>query len=183
MKSATPNDPPWLVARLGDDLNWWIEQTGDDELSPTNDPGLLDPQQLTHLLEVLAEYQPVGYHQRHFNEAFQLFVVAAEIAEGSLRLAATDEDAFDGGEFFARPRRGEDGEGPYAKFLDTIAGARIRLLNQTHRYAQPCTVDEMFGELDAIDTDRYLNAERMHVFDEINEILQWSPAEWDEPVE
>ena len=39
----------------------------------------------------------------------------------------------------------------------------------------------MQEELDALDRDRYIAAENIHCFDEINEMLQWSPAEWDEP--
>ena len=32
------------------------------------------------------------------------------------------------------------------------------------------------GLLDALDRDHYFSSEHIHCFDEINEILQWSPA-------
>jgi hypothetical protein len=38
----------------------------------------------------------------------------------------------------------------------------------------------MREELDALDRDRYFSSENIHCFEQINEILQWSPAEWDE---
>jgi len=40
---------------------------------------------------------------------------------------------------------------------------------------------EMQEELAALDRDRYVAAENIHCFEAINEILEWSPAEWDEP--
>jgi hypothetical protein len=81
---------------------------------------------------------------------------------------------------FAVPIVGEDGGGPYYDFLEALSAARVRMLNATHHYAQPCTELEMFEELDGLDHDRYFSMESIHAFDEINEILQWSPAEWDE---
>jgi len=61
------------------------------------------------------------------------------------------------------------------KPLSQIVG---RLLNAGHHR---CTVEEMQDELDALDHDRYFNADTMHAFDQITEILQWSTAEWDQP--
>jgi hypothetical protein len=103
--------------------------------------------------------------------------VDAELSEGVLRLAATDQ--MEGA--FALPRLGEDDDGPYFDFLDLISAARIRRLNQTHHYVRDCTEEEMFEELDLRDADRYFSAQTIHVFDELNEILEWSPAEWDQP--
>ena len=37
------------------------------------------------------------------------------------------------------------------------------------------------AELAALDRDRYVASENIHCFEAINEILEWSPAEWDEP--
>ena len=41
-------------------------------------------------------------------------------------------------------------------------------------------VREREKELDTLDRDRYFALENIHTFDEINEILQWRPAEWDD---
>jgi hypothetical protein len=37
----------------------------------------------------------------------------------------------------------------------------------------------MQEELETLDHDRYFNGDSLHVFDEINQILEWQPAEWD----
>ena len=110
-----------------------------------------------------------------------MYAAEAELSDGRLRLALADEDIFDtGAQLFAWPLIGEEGAGAYYDFLDALGAARIRLLNATHHYAQDCTELEMDEELDAVDQDRFLSAESIHAFDEINEILEWSPAEWDD---
>ena len=38
----------------------------------------------------------------------------------------------------------------------------------------------MCNEVNALDSDRYFCDEALHAFDEINEILCWKPAEWDD---
>ncbi len=102
----------------------------------------------------------------------------SEVAEGRLRLAPAGESILGGvADLFALPVVEGESEGPYYDFLDALGAARIRRLNATHHYAQACTEDEMYDELDAVDSERYFSADEIHVFDEINEILQWSPAE------
>jgi hypothetical protein len=167
------NAPERIIVRLGDDFNWWVESADDATPHPR---GILDPRQVAHLVQALDEYRAYGYRPQQFADAFQTYRIDAEISEGTLRLAATDETD----DAFALPRLGDEDDGPYFELLDAISAARIRRLNDTHRYAYNCTEQEMVEELDALDSDRYFSAETIHVFDELNEILEWSPAEWDE---
>ena len=46
--------------------------------------------------------------------------------------------------------------------------------------ARLLSLDEMEDELRALDADRYFSDDTIHVFDELTEILDWSPAEWDD---
>ena len=115
------------------------------------------------------------------NAAFQLFEVESELDEQRLRLAPTDQDIGESADqLFALPLIGDEETGAYYELLDAITAARIRKLNATHHYVRACTDLEMQEELDALDRDRYFASENIHCFDEINEILQWSPAEWDD---
>ncbi len=166
-----------LVVRLGEDFNWWLAPATDPTIARVAQHGVLDPRQVRELLEQLPQYHVHGLDPQWFDRAFRLFAMDAEIGEGSLRLVASDK----GGEAFALPVLDEDGDGPYQDFLDALAVARVRCLNAERHYARACTVDEMWEELDALDRDRYFSAEIIHAFDQINEILQWSPAEWDQP--
>ncbi len=168
--------PQRITVRLGDDFNWWIESSD----APTSTArGVLDPRQVAYLAEALDSYRPYGFRPQEFADAFQSYRIDAEISKGVLRLAATEED----GEVFALPILGADDDGTYFDLLDTISTARIRKLNAPHHFARQCTEDEMVEELEALDSDRYFSADSIHAFDEINEILEWSPAEWNESAE
>lgn len=172
--------PQRITIRLGDDLNWWVE-SADDTARTTRVRSILDPRQVAHLVQTLDKYQTYGCRPEQLAEAFHVYRIDAEISEGVLRLAATDQSLFDeGNEAFALPVIAEDESGAYYELLDIISAARIRKLNATHHYARQCTVDEMSEELNALDSDRYFSDDTIHAFDEINEILEWKPAEWDD---
>lgn len=180
---ATPEDtgPRWITVRLGEDFNWWLHDTSDERPAQTHVAGILDPRQVAHLIEALDSYLGHGLSRRQVAAAFQSFRMESELEEGVLRLAATKASLLEEpGQLFAVPRLKEEGSGPYYDFLNALSGARVRYLNATHHYARACTEDEMQDELDTLDSDRYFGAEAIHPFDEINEILEWSPAEWDD---
>jgi hypothetical protein len=171
------NAPQRITARIGDDLNWWIESAD----GKTYARGVLDPRQVAHLVQTLDEYRRFGYRPEQVAGAFQAYRLDAEISEGVVRLALVDESVFEEvGEYFALPVLDSEESGPYFEFLDAISAARIRRLNATHHYARNCTADEMIEELNALESDRYFSEDTIHAFDELNEILEWSPAEWDE---
>jgi hypothetical protein len=181
MTTGKPTPPQWIIAGLGADSNWWLVEASSDAYPSETPRGLLDPRQLSYLLELLDEYQPYGYRRQLLSAAFQLFQAESELDDDRLRLAPVSGDLFDSsGRLFALPLVGDEGTGPYYEFIDAITTARIRRLNTTHHYACACTDLEMQEELDALDRDRYFASENIHCFDEINEILQWSPAEWDD---
>jgi hypothetical protein len=168
-----------ITVRLGEDFNWWLAPTPDDvpgEESP--DHGVLDPRQVRHVLDALEQHRPFGADPNLFGESFRFYAIQAELGEGVVQLEVADADG--DGDLFALPVIDDENDGPYFDFLDALSAARIRRLNATHEYAHGCTVEEMQEELDALDSDRYFSDERIHAFDEINEILEWSPAEWDQ---
>lgn len=179
--SSTP--PDWIIARLDDDLNWWPDEASEEVAPGALSRGILEPRQLSRLAVALEEYLPHGYRKELFASAFHTYALQSELSDERLRLARADEDIFDSGlQLFALPVVDEqDGTGAYYDFLDAVTAARIRLLNATHRYACNCTEFDMDEELECIERDRYVAAESIHVFDEISEILEWKPAEWDEP--
>jgi len=176
--------PQWIAARLGEDFNWWVESTSLDEQPPTGNRAVLDPRQVAHLVQLLEEYRPHGLRRQLLDNAFTLFTFENEIEEGRVRLALSrGETLGDGEEVFALPVIDADGDGPYYDFLDAVIAARVRKLNATHGYVTDCTADELTGELEMLDVDRYFSDESRHCFDEINEILEWEPAEWDDASE
>jgi hypothetical protein len=168
----------WIIARLGDDMNWWVAESSGDIYWGEGGRGLLDPRQVAYLSEAFNEYQTHGLHRDLLDGAFQFFQLESELDDERVRLAPVAVDDPNGGEqFFALPLIEDEETGAYYDFLDAISAARIRKLNATHHYARDCTELDMSEELDALDRDRYFSSENIHCFDEINEILQWSPAE------
>ena len=183
MTKGKPTPPQWIVARLGDDMNWWLTESSTDIYWGERGRGLLDPRQVACLSEMLLEYQPYGFRRQLLNDAFQLFQLESELDGDRLRLAPADQDEFDagGGQIFALPLIDDEETGPYYDLLDAISAARIRKLHAARDDVREYTEMDMQEELDALDRDRYFASENIHCFDEIHEILQWSPAEWDEP--
>ena len=182
MKAPTPTPLQWIDVRLGEDFNWWLAHTSGEagEDMESEPRGVLDPRQVAHLVQALEAYQPHGLRPQLLRAAFQMFEAESELAEGRLRLEPSGVPFGEPGvEQFALPVLGEEGDGPFYQLLDALSEARIRLLNATHHYVKPCTADDMDEELELLDAGRYFSAEIMHAFDELNEILEWSPAEWD----
>jgi hypothetical protein len=172
--------PQQLVVRLGEDFNWWIFPAPEEPDSPLANRSVLDPRQLRHVVEALAKYRQHGLDLKSFAQAFYFYALSSEISDGLLQLEATNTGFADGEtELFALPVIDDD-DGPYFDFIDQLSDARIHYLNSTHQYTHACTLDEMQDELAALDHDRYFSTETMHAFDEVNQILEWSPAEWDE---
>jgi hypothetical protein len=183
MAKAKPTPPNWIIARLGDDGNWWVAESSQDIYWGEGMRGLLDPRQIAHIAETLDEYQPFGFRRHLLDGAFQYFQLESEIDDERVRLAPVNRDDFgaDSEQIFALPLIEDEETGAYYDLLDAIIVARIRKLNSTHHYARDCTDLDMREELDALDRDRYFASDNIHCFDEITEIVQWSPAEWDEP--
>jgi len=178
MTAQRPSPPRWISVRLGNDMNWWLEATSDDFTWPEGGLGVLDPRQVAHLVERLTDYRTHGLTPQRVGDAFQLYSLGSEMEDGRLKLTLSDEKlGAAGGEQFALPILGQDGEGSYYEFLDALGAARIRKLNATHHYVRNCAEADMFEELDVLDLDRYFGSTTTHVFDEINEILEWEPAE------
>src|SRR5258708_14788985 len=94
--------PQWIVARLGDDFNWSLESTSDDDQPPVGNRSVLDPRQVAHLVQELEEYRPHGLRRQLLDDAFTLFTLESEIEEGRVRLAPSEGEAVgDGAELFA----------------------------------------------------------------------------------
>lgn len=182
MAKEKPTPPHWLVARLGDDGNWWIAESSEEIYWGGGMRGLLDPQQVAQVAEALNEYQPYGFRRHLLDDAFHYFQLESEIDEGQVRLSAVHLEDFGASseQIFTLPIIENEERGAYYDFLDAISLARIRKLNSTHHYARDCSDLDMSEELEALDRDRYFASETIHCFDEIMEILQWSPAEWDD---
>jgi hypothetical protein len=172
--------PQWIVVRLGNDMNWWVEKSSEDIYWPREGLSVLDPRQFRDVVERVGPYAGVGFRRGVLTRAFALFVVESEMAEGRLRLKLaqkTEEDPE--GKFFALPLLVDEEEGGFHDFVEHLIEMRVKLVNRTHQYAHSVDDLDLEEELQAKLTDRYFQGGNLHSYDEINEILGWAPANWD----
>jgi hypothetical protein len=175
----------WIVARLGHDENWWVEETSDEVNWGQESLSLLDPRQVAWLHEQLTKYEAYGLDPELFARSFHLFEASAELPDGRVRLVASNQAVGDdeGARLYALPDLFEDETDAYPEFLDQLAAARIKFLNDTHHYVHDVDELDMEEELQAKNSDRYFSARSIHIYNELEEILKWKPAEWDDAEE
>ncbi|MCX6900899.1 MAG: hypothetical protein NT105_19675 [Verrucomicrobia bacterium] len=172
--------PQWIVVRLGNDMNWWVEKTSDEIYWPREGLSVLDPRQFRDIAERLGEYYAIGFQRTMFAKAFALFTAESEMDEGRLRLKIALRPGEDPGDkLFALPLFVDEEQSSYRELVDNLIELRVKLLNKTHHYTHAVDDLELEEELVAKLNDRYFNGSSLHCYDEINEILSWSPAEWD----
>ncbi|MBI5395456.1 MAG: hypothetical protein HZA91_09200 [Verrucomicrobia bacterium] len=182
MERTTTTTPRWIVARLGDDMNWWVREASDEIYWPKEGLSLLDPRQFHDVLERLQTCRPYGYKPESFARAFQLFEVQSELADGELRLrpARMVEDGGEAQNLFAMPVIASEEDSRYGDFVEAVEGWRLKMLNKTHHYGNDVDALDLEGELEAKANDRYFSGSAVHCYHELSDILSWSPAEWGE---
>jgi hypothetical protein len=169
------------VALLKEDEHWWLSETSEDFYWPEGGLGILSNAQLQYLVELLARYEDYGTSADDLLSAFYFYSLQSEIAEDRVRLTVMEGDVdLQDPALFALPVVDEDSRGGFADFLEKLTRAHVQYLNATHEYVEDCTELDMQEELDMLDRDRFFNVTAIHPFDEIDEIITWSPAEWDE---
>ena len=172
--------PRWVVVRLGNDLNWWVEESSDEMYWPDGGLSILDPRQLNDICERLEEYLPHGFQPESFRHAFAFFEVQSELDNDRLRLRPTRQPTDENrGKLFAMPLFESEDKSGYLEFAEHLTVLRVKYINVTHRYAQEVDPLDLEEELNAEENDLYFGGEGVHCYDELNDILSWSPAEWD----
>ena len=172
--------PQWIVVRLGNDMNWWVEKASDEMYWPDEGLSVLDPRQFRDVVERVEKYAGIGLKRGLLARAFALFVREVDMDEGRVRLKlAHKPDEQSDGKFFALPLFVNDDEGGYRDFVEHLIVTRVKLINKTHHYAHEVEDLDLEEELQAKLNDRYFEGGSLHCYDEINEILSWSPADWE----
>ena len=60
-KSASRLD--WCIVRLGDDHNWWVEETSDPVRWDVDGLSIIDPRQVQHIIELIEPMREYGFEQ------------------------------------------------------------------------------------------------------------------------
>ncbi len=166
----------WCVVRLGEDVNWWVDEISDPVRWDVDGLGIIDPRQMGYIIEQCDALREYGFDPDIFERAFFPFSIDREEKNGNIRLIRSKESIVeDPTPLFALPDVMDEEKGPYADFLDEITKARVRMLNDLIEFDQNLTVDELEEEIRERQNQEFMEGKAVHFFTEIISILEYTP--------
>lgn len=170
----------WCIAKLGQDYKWWVEKMSNDGHIDSDCMGIVDPKQFEYIMELVSPLMEYGLREEILERAFLKFRIASEVSDNEVKLTFVNEKALTSEEpLFLYPNVVSDNEGPYAEFIDQIVHSRVRLLNDAIDFKVPMNTEEIEDAMKVIYQEKYIEGNVVHVFDEIVEILEYTPAGYD----
>src|SRR3954470_9517963 len=170
----------WCIVRLGDDHNWWVAETSDPVRWDVDGLSLVDPRQLTHLIELVDPLRDYGFDQDIFEAAFIAFRIDKDLGSGKVRLKRVKESLFDSDEkIFALPDILDEENGPYADLLDHLTRCRVKMLNDLFNFEAKLSVDEAEDEIREDQNSNFIQGKAVHTFEELTSILDYMPTGYD----
>ncbi len=167
----------WCIVRLGDDHNWWVAETSDPVRWDVDGLSIIDPRQLSHLIDLVDPLRDYGFDQDVMERAFIPFRIEKDLGSGKVRLKRTKESLFESEEkLFVLPDVLDEENGPYADLLDLLTRCRVKMLNDLFDFESKLTVDEVEDELREAQNSHFIEGKAVHSFEEITAILDFMPA-------
>jgi hypothetical protein len=178
--AKTTSTLDWCIVRLGDDLNWWVEEVSDSIRWDTDGLSIIDPRQLDHILELIEPLRDYGFDPDHMERAFLPFRIDRDLGKNRVRLTRMKESILEAEEkLFALPDTIDDENSPYADFLDHITRLRVKMLNDLFDFDQKLTVDEVEDEIREENNADFMEGKAIHLYQEIVAVLDYVPAGWE----
>ena len=179
MAKSTPT-LAWVITRLGDVHNWWVEELSDTVHWDVDGLSIIDPRQIDHIVELCEPLREYGLDLDDIDTAFIPFRIDKDLGQGRVRLVRVRDSFLESEEkLFALPDVVDEENGPYADFLDQITRARVKMLNDLFDFEQKLTVDEVEDQLREEQSNRFMEAKSIHLFDEVIAILDYVPEGWE----
>jgi hypothetical protein len=170
----------WCIAKLKNDYKWWLEKTSNDMHIDSDYAGIIDPRQFEYLIELTLPLFDYGLRNEILEGAFLKFRILAELPADRVKLEFTPTKTHVSEEpLFLLPNNVADNEGPYAEFIDHLIRLRVKLLNDSIDFKVPINTDEIEETLRERYQERYMEGDNVHVFDEIVDILEYTPDGYD----
>jgi hypothetical protein len=170
----------WCIVRLGDDHNWWVAETSDPVRWDVDGLSIVDPRQISHLVDLVDALRDYGFNQDIFASAFILFRIEKDLGNGKVRLKRTKESLFDSEEkLFALADVLDEENGPYADLLDHLTRCRVKMLNDLFNFESKLSVDEVEDEIREEQNTHFIEGKAIHTFEELTAILDYMPAGYD----
>jgi hypothetical protein len=170
----------WCIVRLGDDLNWWVEEVSDPVRWDTDGLSIIDPRQLDHLIELIEPLRDYGFDPDVMEASFVPFRIDKDLGKNRVRLARVKYSILESGEkLFALPDANDDENSPYADFLDHMTRLRVKMLNDLFDFEQKLSVDEVEDEIREENNASFMEGKAIHLYNEIVGVLDFVPAGWE----
>ena len=170
------NKLEWCLARIGEDMNWWVTEVADPIHWDVDGLGIVDPRQISYILEQCDSLREYGFDPDIVDDAFLSFRIESEVKDEQVKLVDTNESLLeDDNNHFALPDIIDEEKGPYADFLDQITRFRVKLLNDLIEFDQNLTVDELEEEIRERQNQEYMEGKAVHPFLEVVSILEYVP--------
>lgn len=166
----------WCIVRLGEDVNWWVQEISDEIHWDLDGLSILDPRQMAHIIDLVDPLREYGFNPDMLESAFYAFAIKEDLGEGRIKLKRTSESLLESEEhLFALPDIIDEEKGPYADFLDHVTKLRVKMLNDLIDFESHLTVDELEEELRERQNNDFMEGRATHVFEELTNILEYVP--------
>jgi hypothetical protein len=170
----------WCIVRLGEDQNWWVDEVSDPIRWDVDGLSIIDPRQVSHLVDLVEPLRDYGFDQDIFEAAFIPFRIEKDQGHGRVRLKRVKESFFESEEkLFALPDHLDEENGPYADLLDHLTRCRVKMLNEIFDFEAKLTVDEVEDQLREDQNTNFIEGKAVHAFEELTGILDFVPEGWD----
>ena len=170
----------WCIVRLGEDHNWWVAETSDPVRWDVDGLSIVDPRQVSHLIELVDPLRDYGFDQDLFEAAFISFRIERDLGSGKVRLKRVKEPIFESEEkLFVLPDILDEENGPYADLLDHLTRCRVKMLNDLFNFESKLTVDEVEDEIREEQNTHFIEGKAVHTFTELCAILDFMPEGMD----
>jgi len=167
----------WCVIRLGEDHNWWVHETSDPVRWDVDGLSIVDPRQVSHLIELVDALRDYGFDQDVFESAFIPFRIEKALGNGQVRLKRVKDSLFESDDkLFALADTLDEENGPYADLLDHLTRCRVKMLNDLFEFESKLTVDEVEDEIREEQNASFIEGKAIHTFEELSAILDFMPA-------
>ena len=166
----------WCKARIGDDMNWWVQEISDPIHWDIDGLGIIDPRQFQYILYLLEPLGDYGLQNELVEEAFYPFTIDEVEKDKSVVLKRIQDSILENEEqLFALPNVMDEEKGPYADLIDHITKLRVKLLNDLIDFSQSFTIEELEEEIREAQNSDFMEGRASHFFSEMTAILEYVP--------
>ena len=175
MATATPK-LEWCTISFDNESMWWVQTVNKDIHWDFDELGIIDPRQLSHILELLDSMREYGIQEDIVEKAFFKFRLEKEMTRQKFRLERTRDSLYDPDQvLFVLPDDMDEESGPFEDFMKHALRLRVRMLNDLIESDQPLTVEEVDAQIREAQSKDLIEDQNIHCFTAITAVLEYTP--------